>query len=230
MNFLKLNDNKTKLMLLSSKRSIPNLSLNVSNKFSFETYVKNLGFVIDNKLDFNTQINRVCQTGYYLLKNLWRISGKLNDVSLKIQIVQSCILSHIDYCNALFLDLPNKSIKKLQRLMNSSIRFIFNIKLSDDYSITSYMKRCHFLPVKSRIEFKVNMLVYKCLNGTAPMYLQDLIQPKKTLQSLRIHHDKLLLHNPKQHINNQKNRSFSQSAPKYWNKLAIEIRQSTSLL
>jgi hypothetical protein len=228
-NFLKLNPDKTKFLAISGRRSNPAIFSNFSNHFSFESKVKNLGFFLDSSLDFTAQISRVCQTGFSLLKNLWRISAKLTDTSLKIQIVQSCILTHIDYCNSLYVSLPGCQIKKLQRLMNASIRFIFNIKPTDDYSITDYMKKCHFLPVEGRIEYKICLLVYKIMSGTAPTYLKELIRPKESLPSLRVYRDKLLLHEPKLDDNNQRNRRFSITAPRKWNALPIEVRDSDSL-
>lgn len=35
----------------------------------------------------------------------------------------------------------------------------------------------HWLPVKSRIEFKILLLTYKALNGQAPSYLKEVIVP-----------------------------------------------------
>ena len=195
----------------------------------FDSQVRNLGVILDNKLEFNKQINKVCRGGYNLLRNLRRISGKLSNISLKTQIIQSCILSHVDYCNSLYTNLPDIQIKKLQRLINSSLRFIHNVKPSDDYSITALMKQSHFLPVKARIDYKINLLVYKCLNTLAPEYLTELLNLKNTLPSLRIYKDKFLLEQPKLHLSNQKNRSFSQSAPYIWNKLPLNIRESETL-
>ena len=229
-NYLKLNDSKSKLLVVSSKLNKHTICTDLFQNFSKETKVRNLGVVIDEKLNFRSQINRVCQTGFYLLKNLRRISSKLQDTSLKILIVKSCILSHIDYCNSLYVFLPDNQIKKLQRLMNSAIRFIYNIRLSDNYSITYYMKKCHFLPVKARIEYKIAMLVYKCFNNLAPPYLQNLIHSKTSLASLRVYEDKFLLKTPKLSSYNYKNRQFSSAAPRIWNKLPQEIRRSGSLL
>lgn len=161
---------------------------------------------------------------------MWRISSKLNNIGLKILIVKSCILSHIDYCNSLYINLPNKQIKKLQRVMNAAIRFIYNLKLSDDYSITYYMKQCHFLPVKARVEYKIALLVFKCLNNLAPNYLISLVKRKTSLESLRVYNDKFLLEPSKLNSINYKNRSFSSSAPYVWNKLPLEVRQSSSLM
>ena len=114
--------------------------------------------------------------------------------------------------------------------MNAGIRFIFHLKKSDNYSITELMKKCHFLPVKARIEFKICVLVYKCLHDQAPIYLQQLLLPKPSLESLRIHSDKSLLYKPKLDSRNYKNRRFSIIAPQLWNKLPSQIRDCSSLV
>ena len=228
-HFLKLNDSKTKFLAITTKLKQFHLPSRLTEQFCFESTVRNLGFIIDNKLSFNAQINRVCQVSYFLLKNLRKISSKLTDINLKILLVKSCILSHIDYCNSLYIFLPDNKIKKLQRVMNAAIRFIYNLKLSDDYSITFYMKQCHFLPVKARVEYKIAVLVYKCLNNLAPEYLANLVEIKDSLDSLRISSDRLLLKTPRLNSINYKNRSFTNSAPRVWNKLPLILRQSGSL-
>ena len=232
-NFLKLNHSKSKLIIISRKLNKKSYALlQNTTKFKLETAVKNLGFSIDFNLNFSKQINQVCQRGYYLLRNLWRIASKLTDEQLKIQIIKSCLLCHIDYCNSLYICLPKKQIKKLQRLMNAAIRFIYNVRFTDHnsiISITQLMKRCHFLPVSVRIEFKVCTLVYKCLNCSAPVYLTELIQRKSSLESLRIFNDQFLLQKPKLDTKNYKNRRFSIIAPQLWNGLPLEIRSSASL-
>ena len=184
-NCLKLNSSKSKLLAVSTKSNTLSLPLkcNVLNA-QLESVVKNLGFSIDSTLTFSNQINQVCQRGFFLLKNLWRISSKLSNVKIKIQIVKSCLLPHIDYCNSLYVNLPQKQIKKLQRLQNASIRFIYNIRLTDKYSITDHVTKCHFLPVKARIEFKICLMAYKSVNNLAPSYLGELLKPKTSLASL----------------------------------------------
>ena len=165
-----------------------------------------------------------------MLKNLWRISSKIQNTALKIQLVHSCILCHIDYCNSLFVGLSQKEIKRLQRLMNASVRFIYNLNKRDyTISITDYLKKCHFLPVKLRIDFKMCVLVYKCLNGIAPKYMQEMINMKNSLESLRVYNDSTLLHIPQLHKLNYKNAKFSTVAPSLWNKLPKTVRMSSSL-
>ena len=228
-NYLKLNEEKTKFLVISKKLPSVLQSKIGNSSFTMEKVVKNLGFFVDRSLNFSAQINQVCRRGFNLLRNLWRISAKLRNVELKTQIIKSCLLPHIDYCNSLYACLPQKQIKKLQRLMNCSIRFIFSLRRYEQVSISSYAKKCHFLPVQYRVNYKICMLAYKCLHDLAPEYLQELIMLKQSLESLRINRDRFLLHTPMPDTAEYKNRRFANYAPKLWNSLPYDIRSSNSL-
>ena len=101
---------------------------------------------------------------------LW--DGRLS-FGLKIQLVHSCVLSHLDYCNAVYGSLSEANISKLQRIKNSAVRFIFNLYGKKSWeSITPYSKQLHFLPVKYIIMYKAAALfVFKCLSNLAPKYV-----------------------------------------------------------
>ena len=96
-------------------------------------------------------------------------------------------------------------------------------------SITEYLKKCHFLPVALRIQFKICTLVYKCINGIAPQYLMDLLKMKESLESLRVYQDSTLLYAPNLDKLNYKNRRFTIVASRTWNDLPQELRNSQSL-
>ena len=113
--------------------------------------------------------------------------------------------------------------------MNAGVRFIFNIRLKDRVSITPYLRECHFLPVKARVDFKLCMLVYKCLNNMGPTYLTSLLRYKSSLPSLRVFSDNSLLQVPKLETLGYKNRKFSIAAPNLWNNLPRNVRESSSL-
>ena len=229
-NSLKLNDSKTKFIEVKTRQS--NLSIKelvmLDNNFKCDPHVKSLGVIIDENFTFKNQITDVCKKGFGMLRQLWRISSKLSSVSLKIQMIHGCILSRMDYCNALYLDLPQKQIQKLQRLLNAAIRFVFGLK-SRKISITPYLKKAHILPVHLRLRFKTCVMVYKCIHGIAPTYLCELIQKKDSLQSLRVYQDTTLLFTPKLEIQNYRNRKFQIAAPRQWNILPQTIRESTTL-
>ena len=71
--------------------------------------------------------------------------------------------------------LPKKSIFNLQLLQNSATRVLTRTRGREH--ITPVLKSRHWLPVRFRIDFKVLLLVFRCLNGLGPSYLSDLLLP-----------------------------------------------------
>ena len=74
-NMLKLNDNKTELMLVTSKRtkrlhSLPT-SITIGNvQISFKQSVMNLGFTLDCHLTINTHVSNIAHKCYFELHRL----------------------------------------------------------------------------------------------------------------------------------------------------------------
>ena len=133
----------------------------------------------------------------------------------------------IDYCNSVYFNLPQQQIKKLQRLLNAAIRFVFKIRRRT--SVTPFLKKAHILPVNLRIRFKVCVLAFKCVNGCAPKYLTGMLRKKTSLGSLRISNDITLLHEPRLDQLNYKNRQFEIYGPREWNGLPRDLREICSL-
>ena len=77
------------------------------------------------------------------------------------------VISHVDYCNSLLIGLPDYQLYRIQRILNGAARLIY--KLPKHSHITDTLKSLHWLPIKQRIEFKLILQVYKCLNGLAPV-------------------------------------------------------------
>ena len=74
-NMLKLNDSKTELMLVTSKRSkhLHNLptSITIGNaQIPFKQSVKNLGFTLDCHLTMNAHVSNIARTCYFELRRL----------------------------------------------------------------------------------------------------------------------------------------------------------------
>ena len=94
--------------------------------------------------------------------------------------------------------------------------------------ITPVLKELHWLPVRKRIEFKILLLAYKCLHGTASSYLREMMKeyvPPRTLRST----SKNLLCEPRTNMKTYGDRSFSACAPKLWNQLPNNIRAAGSV-
>ena len=109
-------------------------------------------------------------------------------------------------------------------MVKSHLRFQF--KLYRSPSLISL----HWLPVTHRIEFKIAMLVHKCIYGVAPQYLLDLIKINESSRyQLRSHRNILLLDNTYRTKKTLGDRAFENVAPEVWNRLPLEIRQCQSL-
>ena len=88
---------------------------------------------------------------YANLRNLGRLASELTK-PLKVQLVHSLILSHIDYCNALFYNLSELLLHKLTKVLYLAVRFIFGLRGS--------ALRMHMLPyLKAFIFCQLNFVL-----------------------------------------------------------------------
>ena len=71
-------------------------------------------------------------------------------------LVAVLVLSRLDYCNNLLINLPASLIQRLQSVQNAASRLIFNMRRSEH--ITDALISLHWLRVPERIIFKVDML------------------------------------------------------------------------
>ena len=135
-------------------------------------------------------------------------------------------MSHLDYVNSAFISLPASDIYKMQRVQNAAAKFVLNLKRMD--SSTEALKTLHWLPIKFRIQFKILLLVYKCLNSQAPSYLSELLELKSTTSRLALRYtcDRTLLCVPFTKRKTFADRSFSIAGPRMWNGLPKTIRES----
>jgi len=55
--------------------------------------------------------------------------------------------------------------------MNAAARLIFYTRRSEH--VTSLLHDLHWLPVPERIQFRLSVLTFRCLHGSAPSYLAN---------------------------------------------------------
>ena len=112
-------------------------------------------------------------------------------------------------------------------MQNNAARMIYNTRKFDH--VTHILKELHWLPIYKRIEYKILIIVYKCINGTGPKYLSDMLEIYQPGRFLRSSSNGILLKESKSKLATGGARTFSKLAPKLWNKLPLPIRNSQSL-
>ena len=64
--------------------------------------------------------------------------------------------------------------RRLQSVQNAAVRLIYNLRRSDH--ITDALASLHWLRILERVVFKVAVLIFKVLHGSAPEYLGPVIR------------------------------------------------------
>ena len=169
-NMLQLNDNKTELMLVTSKRNkhLHNLpaSITIGNaQIPFKQSVKNLGLTLDCHLTMNAHISKIARTCNFELHRLASIRRFLTSIATA-SFVSAFVLSRSDYCRSLLFGSTHDVTSHLQRIQNYAARAILRLPMSS--SIIIHLKSLHWLPVKVRSTYKIACLCYHCHSSTAP--------------------------------------------------------------
>ena len=226
---LKLNDDKTEIIVLAGPRRSLDLSqlspLLVGNEpVRIKNSTRILGCSLDSKMTLKEHIIDITKNCFFKLKNMYNIRRCLSDDAAKV-LVHAMITSKLDYCNAILYGLPSCNLKYLQSVQNTAARFITRTR---KYShITPVFKDLHWLPIKSRIEYKILLMVHKSLHGLTPTYLNELLHRRPPKGTRADGNNDLLI--PRFSRSTFGGRAFSNSGPRLWNKLPKYLKNIKEL-
>ena len=127
---LKLNDDKTELIVIGTRAQLDKISISELSidhvKVSAVCNNRNLGTWFDNHPSMKTTINKTCQSGLYHLHNTGRIKRYLTFEDRE-SIVEAIVMSRIDYCNRLLCGVTAMNLSKLQRVQNTAVRLVCSL-------------------------------------------------------------------------------------------------------
>ncbi|KAI4897115.1 hypothetical protein NFI96_004734 [Prochilodus magdalenae] len=225
---LKLNPSKTELLFLPSTTGPHcDLAISLGNSLIAPTEdARSLGVILDGQLSFSAHIANLTRSCRFLLYNIRRIRPFLSQEATQL-LVQSLVISRLDYCNSLLAGLPLRAIRPLQLVQNAAARLIFN--LPKFTHVTPLLCSLHWLPVVAHIRFKTLMLAYKAKNGPAPPYLMAMVKSRAVPRALRASSTARLEPPSLRTHGRQASRLFSVLAPRWWNELPLGVRTAESL-
>ena len=188
--------------------------------------IKLLGVKFDQELNIKRHIiekSRIASLAMHKLTLLRKHLDKQNCLKL----ANALIFSHMDYCNSIFINLPKATVYPFQRIQNLTAKIIVGV--SKYSSSTEALKELHILPIHVRAEYKLLVIVYKCVHGLAPAYLSDILTEKDSRRVTRSG-SQHLLEVPWTRAKTFADRSLSVAGPVLWNKLPEYIKQTDSLV
>src|SRR6218665_1693425 len=133
-NRLQLNSSKSEFIWCSSFRRLKYLGCNPfvigADAAQPKNEVPDLGIVLNRDLTMTSHITGLVRTSFAILRQLRSVSRSLTQDATH-HLVQRLILSRIDYCNVAFAGLPQRSIIRLQVVINAASRLILRVKKFD---------------------------------------------------------------------------------------------------
>ena len=139
------------------------------------------------------------------------------------------IQADIDYCCTIWASCPNIYLNKVQRLQNRAARILCNV-YDRHVSSASLLKFLRIMNIKQRQQYLLCILMFKCLNGLAPICLVNRIHfvNETHCHETRASAQQLLV------VPKPKCESFRQSfyylGPLTWNSLPFEIRSCENIV
>ncbi len=176
-------------------------------------------------MNFKDHITKTARSCRFALYNIKKIRPFLSEHAIQL-LVQALVLSRLDYCNALLAGLPASSIKPLQLIQNAAARLIVNEQKRTH--VTPLFINLHWLPIAARIKFKALMFAYRTTSGSAPLYLNSLLQTYMPSRSLCSASERRITV-PSQRGTKSLSQTFSLTVPIWWNDLPYSIRAAESL-
>ena len=132
-NLLKLNDNKAKFIMFGSKINLQkaynkNTTVQIGNDHIIcVDSVRDLGYIMDNELKSTIHINKPTSILFITIRKIAKIRHQIDKETTKI-LMQTLVLSKLDYCNSLLIGVNEYNLNKLQRIQNMACQVINNLK------------------------------------------------------------------------------------------------------
>ena len=115
-----------------------------------------------------------------------------------LTVIRTLVITKLDQCNS---DLVGTSVylqDRLQSVLNAAARLVYSRQTSEHtswHNPTATWLELHWLRVLERIQFRLCVLAYHCVHGTAPAYIPvwqpaaDIRDRRSSMSPLCWHHD-----------------------------------------
>jgi len=100
-----------------------------------------------------------------------------------LTLPHALVFSKVDYCCSVLAGISGTLLQRPKSVMNAPARLVFSARRSEH--TTPLLCELHWLQVQEKIQFRLCVLVYRCLNGFAPPYLAETLRQSTDLDARR---------------------------------------------
>ena len=166
----------------------------------------------------SSHVDNVCKAAHFHIRALRHIWRCIDDETART-VASSMVGARLDYCNSILHGTSAGNLGRIQRVINTLARVVSGARKRDH--ITPVLADLHWLPIASRIRFKVALQTFKTLTTKKPEYLADLLSFQTASRSLRSSSTNRL------HVDVARtsfaSRAFRHVAPSVWNALTVHL-------
>ena len=144
------------------------------------SFVELLGIQIDDELNFNLHISNICRSAANQLYVIMRLNRFLGFQEKKI-LINSYLMANFNYCPLVCMFSSASSLKKIENLQKSALRFVYN---DYDISYEELLKSGKAIMNVNRIRILCTE-IYKTFNNLSPDFMRDPFSLRETSRLVR---------------------------------------------
>lgn len=172
---LKLNVNKTKVMIITNKKiDRQNVNIYINEcRLEIENEIKYLGVILDDKLKFDKNIDYLCKKIGKKVNVISRLRNELNS-GQKAMLYKTIVQPHFTYCSSVLFLSTGEDINRLQVLQNKCMKNILRADRNTSANIMNGL--LEIMNVNQILMYRTLIFIYKIVRGLAPNYLTNKIK------------------------------------------------------
>jgi len=170
----------------------------------------------------DTNARQCAKTCFFHLRRIRQLRRHV-DYETLYTLVRALVLSRLDYCNSLFTSSSTSTIKRLPRVQDAAARLLCNAPPRARAS--PLRKQLHWLPVSSRIPYKLCTIMFDVQHGREPEYITDLCVPSQDSRLRSAARGNFQVRGTKLKLTAS---AFSAAGPRHYSTLPTWLRQAGS--
>ncbi|KAF7251130.1 Piwi-like protein 4 [Varanus komodoensis] len=115
--------------------------------------VRSLGVLLDPELSLEAQVTTAARSAFLQLHQLIHQLRPYLEYDCLATVTHAQVTSRLDFCNALYVGLPLKTVRILQLVQNRAARLLTGT--GRYVHMTPVLRQLHWLPIEVRAKFKV---------------------------------------------------------------------------